>query len=142
MKFPATSKARRSGEGLRFQLAWPAEPPKNRQVQLFVRFTSSDGSKINADMPIDVRSPADPPRADPEAKHWSASESASRPKRERAPGSRLKSSRVSAAPATRRVIPPAKQIVRPHRARVRRASAGDQPRQSSRDNRPSWKPYR
>ena len=26
------------GAGLRFQLAWPAEPPKNRQVQLFVLY--------------------------------------------------------------------------------------------------------
>ena len=48
------------GEGLRFQLAWPADPPQHSQVQLFVRYTAADGSKVNADLPIDVRSPAGP----------------------------------------------------------------------------------
>lgn len=126
------------GAGLRFQLAWPAEPPKNRQLQLFVRYTTRDGAKINADVPIDVRSPADPAREDREAKNWSASESAGRPQRDRTPSSRLKPSRVSAAPSS-----PSDESDHPAASNKNaRAGADDSPRQSSRKNRPEWKPYR
>ncbi len=126
------------GAGLRFQLAWPAEPPKNRQVQLFVRFTTADGAKINADVPIDVRSPADPPREDREAKNWSSSDGASRPQRDRTPSSRLKSSRVSAAPGSS-----SDEADQPAASNKNaRATADGTPRQSSRKNRPVWKPYR
>jgi len=126
------------GAGLRFQLAWPSEPPKNRQLQLFVRYTTPDGAKINADVPIDVRSPADPPRESREAKNWSSNEGASRPTRDRTPSSRLKSSRVSAAPNST-----SDESYRPAASnRNARAEADDSPRQSSRKNRPQWKPYR
>jgi hypothetical protein len=126
------------GAGLRFQLAWPAEPPKNRQLQLFVRYTTPDGAKINADVPIDVRSPADPPREDRETKNWSSSDSASRPKRDRTPSSRLKPSRVSVAPGN-----PSDESDRPAATnKSARAATDDSPRQSSRKNRPEWKPYR
>jgi hypothetical protein len=115
------------GQGLRFQLAWPAEPPKNRQLQLFVRYTTPEGAKINADVPIDVRAPGDPPGADREAKNWSSSEGASRPQRDRTPSSRLKSQRVSIAPNS---------------SSDESASNLDAPAASSRKSRPEWKPYR
>jgi hypothetical protein len=126
------------GEGLRFQLAWPADPPQHSQVQLFVRYTAADGTKVNADAPIDVRSPANPAREDREAKNRSSSDSASRTQRERTPSSRLKSSRVSAAPGGS-----SDESDRPAASNKNaRASADASPRQSSRKNKPEWKPYR
>jgi hypothetical protein len=44
-------------KGLQFELPWPGEPPKNRELRLFVRFTRPDGQKITADTTINVRGP-------------------------------------------------------------------------------------
>lgn len=130
------------GQGLRFQLAWPAEPPKNRQLQLFVRYTTPDGAKINADAPIDVRAPGDPPGVDREAKNWSSSEGASRPQRDRTPSSRLKPSRVSAAPSSSSDEAASNLDAPAASNKNARAALDGSPRQSSRKNRPEWKPYR
>ena len=79
------------GRGLHFDLPWPAEPPKNRDLQLFVRFTTLDGKKITVDAPIKVRGPAlaaggqrQPPRSE-----RSDGEAARRAHRDDAPKSRL-----------------------------------------------------
>ena len=54
------------GRGLQFELPWPGEPPKNRDLQLFVRFTTIEGQKITADTKIDVPAPPWPaPAAHP-----------------------------------------------------------------------------
>ncbi len=130
------------GEGLRFQLAWPADPPKHSQVQLFVRYTTADGTKINADVPIDVRSPADAGREDREARNRSSDDSASRALRDRTPSSRLKSSRASAAPDSLSNESASNLDAPAASNKNSRAAADDSPRQSSRRNRPQWKPFR
>ncbi len=45
------------GRGLQFELPWPSEPPKNRDLQLFVRFTTLDGKKLTVDAPLRIRGP-------------------------------------------------------------------------------------
>lgn len=56
----ATSATRTSllGRGIHLQMPWPNQPPANSQLHLFVRYTTSDGRKLEADRLIDV----DPPR--------------------------------------------------------------------------------
>jgi hypothetical protein len=48
---------RRSGiaGGYHFELLWPDAPPKHGDLQLFVRLTTPDGQKLQADLPIHVR---------------------------------------------------------------------------------------
>jgi hypothetical protein len=120
------------GRGLQFELPWPNDPPKNRDLQLFVRFTTNDGERLNADTKIQVRAPGDPPRIDRQTKSWSATQSATRnPRTRSAPSSRVKPQR-SAAPrdstsASNDELP----------------DSEDEPvREASRSGRPTWKPYR
>ncbi len=50
------------GRGLQYQLKWPGEPPKSRDLVLFVRDSAKDGTKLTADAPLTVRMPSDSPR--------------------------------------------------------------------------------
>jgi hypothetical protein len=128
--FPTHFQSTAFGRGLQYELAWPNQPPKNRDLQLFVRFTSAEGTQLNADTKIVVRAPGDPPRTDAQAKSWSASQSANRAPRQRsAPSSRLKSPRS------------ADQRDAPSRDDNSRDSADD-PLREARSGRPVWKPYR
>jgi hypothetical protein len=122
------------GPGLQFELPWPSQPPKHRDLRVFVRLTNAEGTKITSDAAIDVRSPSDPPRA----KSWSATESATRPPRKRSSGSRLKSSSsTSAAP---------RDVLAGERSEASDAGEdserNESPRQASHADRPAWKPYR
>lgn len=65
------------GRGLQFELPWPAMPPKNRELQVFVRFTTPDGVKLNADTKIGVTPPSDAPGSDRHTKRWSPDEDSS-----------------------------------------------------------------
>ena len=85
--------------GLQFELPWPAEPPKNRDLRLFVRFTTPDGKKITTDAPIRNsrtvdRGPRRKPAPDRPKK--SETEATRRPPRDNTPKSRLKSPRSAA----------------------------------------------
>lgn len=51
------------GRGLQYELEWPGEPPKNRDLVLFVRYIADDGTKLTSDAPLAVRMPSDSPRA-------------------------------------------------------------------------------
>jgi hypothetical protein len=110
------------GRGLQFELPWPAAPPKNSALKLYVRFISDDGQKLNAELPIDVQPPQDL-----HTRSWSPSRGATTP---RAPGSRVKS-------------PNARSNTQNDRAEVDRYS-DDEPAQrtTGRSDRPAWKPYR
>ena len=46
-------------KGLQFELPWPDKAPANRDLRLFVRYTTPDGNKIMAEAPIDVRLPTE-----------------------------------------------------------------------------------
>jgi hypothetical protein len=50
------------GQGLQYELEWPGEPPKNRELLLYVKYIAEDGSKLIADAPIKVRMADDSPR--------------------------------------------------------------------------------
>jgi len=50
------------GQGLQYELEWPGEPPKNRDLVLFVRYIADDGTKLTSDAPLSVRMPSDSPR--------------------------------------------------------------------------------
>jgi hypothetical protein len=38
---------------------WPDKPPQNKKLRLFVRYTTRDGRKLQADLPIEITRPAD-----------------------------------------------------------------------------------
>ncbi len=82
------------GRGLQFELPWPTEPPKNRDLRLFVRFITPEGRKITAETPITVRTANDLPRVDRKTKDRSTAGKAERPDRA-ATQSRIKSPRVA-----------------------------------------------
>jgi hypothetical protein len=132
------------GRGLQFELPWPGEPPKNRDLRLFVRFTTPEGKKIVAETNILVRTPENLPRLDRQTKNRSATESASRPRRTAEPASRLKSPRVTLSEP--REIAPADQneaLDTPEDSQpVVEPEASEPPQQATRPDRPLWKPYR
>ncbi|MEX0978853.1 MAG: hypothetical protein WDZ48_08385 [Pirellulales bacterium] len=47
---------------MQYELEWPGEPPKNRDLVLFVKYIAEDGSKLTADVPLVVRMASDSPR--------------------------------------------------------------------------------
>ncbi len=48
--------------GLHLELPWPAEPPQNEDLHLFVRYITADGRKLQADRPIKIELADAPPR--------------------------------------------------------------------------------
>lgn len=48
------------GEGFHLEMRWPGRPPVHRQLQLFVRYTTSDGRKLETSAPIQVAAASDP----------------------------------------------------------------------------------
>jgi hypothetical protein len=48
--------------GLQYELKWPGEPPRNRDLMVFVRYTGEDGTKLTADAPVRIRLASDAPR--------------------------------------------------------------------------------
>jgi hypothetical protein len=82
------------GRGLQFELPWPSEPPKNRDLRLYVRFTTPTGQKITTESPLVVRTAEDLPTIDRKTKDATAQDTG-RSKRKSTPTSRLKSPRVA-----------------------------------------------
>jgi hypothetical protein len=62
---------RRAGTngGMHLAMAWPKEPPKHNKLHLFVRYTTADGRKLEANQPIEIALAGDAPA------RWMASES-------------------------------------------------------------------
>jgi len=126
------------GRGLQFELPWPGNPPKNRDLQLFVRFTTATGEKLTADTKIQIRTSDDPPRVDRQTKSWSATQNASRPPRgEPTSSSRVKSSARSATPRDASGDDDSSET----RADSR-GTSDESPREAARNDRPVWKPFR
>lgn len=132
------------GKGLQFQLPWPGEPPKNRDLLLFVRFTRADGKKLNADAKITIRAPSDPTNLDRQTKTRKSTESASRPSSEtRTPRSRLKSQGGGAPPRGDSTQSEAPAWGSSSVAEQSSDERAEEPiEQASRSGRPEWKPYR
>ncbi|HUY93159.1 MAG TPA: hypothetical protein VMV10_30800 [Pirellulales bacterium] len=47
------------GDGLHFDLRWPHGPPANRTLNVYVRFTTLEGKKLQLEKQIEVRLPGD-----------------------------------------------------------------------------------
>jgi hypothetical protein len=43
--------------GIQLEMPWPADPPQNEDLHVFVRYTTSDGRKLQAEKPIKVKPP-------------------------------------------------------------------------------------
>ncbi len=132
------------GKGLQFELPWPSDPPKNRQLQLFVRFTTEDGKKLTAETSIEIRPPSDMPGVDRQTQSNSSTPSAARPPRSRAPSSRIKT-RSSKAEPPRGLSAPRhtdSAAAEPEEDGDEEAVEEQPVRQASRPDRPEWKPYR
>jgi hypothetical protein len=43
--------------GVQLEMPWPADPPQNEDLHVFVRYTTCDGRKLEADKPIKVKLP-------------------------------------------------------------------------------------
>lgn len=50
----ALTQTLQQGESLRLALIWPNELPQHNRLHLFVRYTTADGRKLQADMPLEV----------------------------------------------------------------------------------------
>jgi len=47
-------------EGLRLAMPWPEQPPTHKQLHLYVRYTTDNGQKLQADCPLQLESSAQP----------------------------------------------------------------------------------
>ncbi|HEX7448662.1 MAG TPA: hypothetical protein VF306_14015 [Pirellulales bacterium] len=54
------------GDGLHFELRWPHSPPTHRLLNLYVRYTTADGRRLQVEKQIDV----EPPGAEQMGERW------------------------------------------------------------------------
>lgn len=54
------------GDGLHFELRWPHSPPTHRLLNLYVRYTTADGRRLQVEKQIDV----EPPGAEHTGERW------------------------------------------------------------------------
>lgn len=57
------------GDGLHFDLRWPHSPPTHRLLNLYVRYTTADGRRLQVEKQIDV----EPPGAGHDGERWTRS---------------------------------------------------------------------
>jgi hypothetical protein len=109
------------GRGMQLEMTWPGEPPKNRDLHVFVRYSTADGRQLDVDQPI---------RVEPGGRSvagWSPREP--RP----APGV---TSRAPASASTHGRPTPADPATRP------RNDDDPSSRTATRPDRPAWSPDR
>jgi len=110
------------GRGMQLEMTWPDEPPKNRELHVFVRYTTADGRQLEVDQPIRIEP------AGRSVAGWSA--------REARPGEGG-TSRAPAAASPHVRPTPADPATRP------RHDDGPSPsRTATRPDRPAWSPDR
>jgi hypothetical protein len=116
------------GDGLHFDLRWPHGPPANRTLNLYVRFKTLEGKKLQLEKEIEVRLPGKE-GSDDAAPAWTK---ADKP----APDAEASTSEPSAAPRAKATA------IRP--APDDAASKTDRPKddRTSRGSAPKWTPYR
>lgn len=132
-----------SAPGLRFSLAWPNEPPKNRNLKLYVRYTTPDGRKIMTESPLSLDATAARPMLSRRDEDRASGET-KRPPAKRVPGSRLKrmlpGSRTAKEPGPRDSADT--EAPRWDSERAGTAPQREPVEQAQRPERPEWKPYR
>ena len=121
-----------TAEGIFLELPWPGDPPKHRALEVFVRYATDDGRKIEARRPIHLDL-ANQPEAESHA-GWSRRASpapaatTAYPSEKSPSGTAKESSAVSNASPSQ------------HPAAV--SPAGDEPAEKSKLQRPAWSPDR
>ncbi len=134
------------GRGLQFELPWPGRPPENRELVLFVRFTTDEGQKLTSDTTINVRPPGDASNLDRQTQR-SPRNKASGTAEKRVPRSRLKARaqgrdtpHASRRPATTDSAQSSGNVD----ARDVDEPVADEevPLQARRRDRPVWQPFR
>jgi len=115
------------GDGLHFDLRWPHGPPANRTLNLYVRFKTLEGKKLQLEKEIEVRLPGKDDSSDA-APAWTK---ADKP----APEAEASSTDASAPRAKATAIRPASDDA---------ANKTDRPKddRTSRGSAPKWTPYR
>jgi hypothetical protein len=105
--------------GIHLQLPWPASPPAHGKLQLFVRYATRDGRKLQVNRPIEIALPGERPAS------WT-------------PAERGPALQPAAAPADSWRSAPAETSNRPEAEPARAASPSDEPV----SRRPAWSPDR
>jgi hypothetical protein len=120
------------GDGLHFDLRWPHGPPANRSLNLYVRFKTLEGKKLQLEKQIEVRLPGKE-ESDDDAPAWTK---ADKPAADAEASKSESSSEASAAPRAKATA------IRP--APDDAASKTDRPKddRTSRGSSPKWTPYR
>ena len=123
------------GDGLHFDLRWPHGPPANRTLNLYVRFKTLEGKKLQLEKQIEVRLPGKDEPSD-SAPAWTKSDKPS-------PGAEASSTDASAPRAKATAIRPS-----PDGASPSSSSEGDRETERPKSERtgrspaPKWTPYR
>jgi hypothetical protein len=129
----------RDGGTLQFELPWPT-PPAHSDLRLFVRFTTYDGRRLEANLPIDVQlAKTDSAGSASSGNAWKKSASKLINNDSASPGDDTDavpadSSKTAAATKKRSVYESGD-------ADPQSSAADDAPREAKR-NRPGWSPYR
>ncbi|HVX64406.1 MAG TPA: hypothetical protein VHC19_27530 [Pirellulales bacterium] len=122
------------GDGLHFELRWPHSPPVNRELNLYVRYTTPDGKKlqvektIDIDLPGKVKADADPSWTKAEKPIPSVAEEEAPQEWNEAP--RAKATAVRPAPDNASSGPALKSPDKALRSKTERTAS------------PKWAPYR
>lgn len=123
------------GDGLHFDLRWPHSPPSHRLLNLYVRYTTADGRRLQVEKQIDI----EPPGAEHTGERWT-----------RTPQPDLTTHDASADTAADHESPPRAHArsVRPAPSDTSDADASEEAarpkpsRGASRATGPRWAPYR
>jgi hypothetical protein len=119
-------------EGIFLELTWPGDPPKHGIVEIFVRYTTDDGRKIEARRRIHLDA-ANPSEAEPHAQ-WS---------RRPAPAPVATTAYPTTdAPSAATQPGPASPDVTPSYRAGRASPAGDDSAEKPKLQRPAWSPDR
>ena len=135
----AMGQTARMSEGIHLAVTWPGKPPAHERLQLFVRYTTADGRKLEVDQPIEVEI------AGRQARRWTTAAPVARPPE---PSRPAVSPARRADPAPTRSWSPAPQAAQapaaPARTAARPAKPPAEPSEPSqpRRKRPAWSPYR
>ena len=86
------------------ELPWPADPPVHGQLYLFVRYTTSDGRKLQAEGPIEIGLPGQTSRRWVRSKPAPSAPEAGRPADLGEPG-QAEPGRIRLTPAARMPAP-------------------------------------
>lgn len=123
------------GDGLHFDLRWPHAPPTHRLLNLYVRYTTADGRRLQVEKQIDV----EPPGAEHTGERWTRTPQPEVQADEAAP--ETASDHESPPRARARSVRPAPEDSADG-AITDEASRGKNSRGASRSSGPRWAPYR